>query len=274
MVSEAFRSIDMLLAEIHGKTLQLLLDSEDYLTSTVFGHLRYLPPSLFWEKFLVRAFNSPLQGQPESLASDAAGSGCSISRYSNLRIQFWPSHPEYGEPDMLICLSGDNLRPLVILVEAKLWAEKSDSASGDQLVRYLSILDDLSRLNLLLPLNALRVMLYLTPRESIREVMESIGRSPEPSYAGQLIFRVQWQDIIVAATESIGDAHGQSRTILEDVIAFLKRRNLEYFSGYAKLAELLVLQRLNGAFLRSPNLFTTIALPENFVIEKGVWTGD
>ena len=35
----------MLLAEIHGKTLAEGRNGEDYLTSAVFGHLRYVPSS-------------------------------------------------------------------------------------------------------------------------------------------------------------------------------------------------------------------------------------
>lgn len=34
----------MLLAEIHCKIVREALDNEDYITSAVFGHLRYIPP--------------------------------------------------------------------------------------------------------------------------------------------------------------------------------------------------------------------------------------
>jgi hypothetical protein len=42
----------MLIAELHGKGIAEAQDNEDCLTSCVFGHLRYLPPSVFWEQFL------------------------------------------------------------------------------------------------------------------------------------------------------------------------------------------------------------------------------
>jgi hypothetical protein len=42
----------MLMAEIRGHGRPETQDDEDYLTSSVFGHLRYIPPSVFWEDFL------------------------------------------------------------------------------------------------------------------------------------------------------------------------------------------------------------------------------
>lgn len=42
----------MLLVEIRGHALNAAIGDEDYLTSVVFGHLRYVPPSVFWEDFL------------------------------------------------------------------------------------------------------------------------------------------------------------------------------------------------------------------------------
>jgi hypothetical protein len=49
----------VLLAEIHGKTLEVARDNEDYLTSAVFGHLRYVAPGLFWDELLKRAKGLP-----------------------------------------------------------------------------------------------------------------------------------------------------------------------------------------------------------------------
>ncbi len=49
----------MLLAEIHGKHLADARDDEDYLTSSVFGHLRYIPPGSFWNSVAFRVGSSP-----------------------------------------------------------------------------------------------------------------------------------------------------------------------------------------------------------------------
>ena len=57
----------MLLAEIHGKSEVSVRDHEDYLTSTVFGHLRYVRPGPFWTGLFSRAITLPIRGVGESL---------------------------------------------------------------------------------------------------------------------------------------------------------------------------------------------------------------
>ena len=49
----------MLLAEILGKRLEATRNSEDYLTSAVFGHLRYIEPGLFWDTLFAKAGGIP-----------------------------------------------------------------------------------------------------------------------------------------------------------------------------------------------------------------------
>ena len=45
----------MLLAEIRGHAAPEIAGNEDYLTSTVFGHLRYVSMAPFWEAFFSRS---------------------------------------------------------------------------------------------------------------------------------------------------------------------------------------------------------------------------
>jgi len=49
----------MLVAEAHGKVCEAAQGHEDSLTSAVFGHLRYVRPGRFWEKFLGAAKGMP-----------------------------------------------------------------------------------------------------------------------------------------------------------------------------------------------------------------------
>jgi hypothetical protein len=49
----------MLVAEVHGKRVAEAQDAEDYLTSAVFGHLRYIPPSVFWPDLFALATGLP-----------------------------------------------------------------------------------------------------------------------------------------------------------------------------------------------------------------------
>jgi hypothetical protein len=100
----------MLMAEIHGHLRPETQDDEDYLTSAVFGHLRYIPPFVFWEEFLSCARSLPGCYGEKTLASVAADAGCRITNYSWLDLVFWPDHPSLGTPDLLLCFSGPQLR--------------------------------------------------------------------------------------------------------------------------------------------------------------------
>src|SRR4051812_34678133 len=133
----------MLVAEIHGKYMSDARLDEDYLTSSVFGHLRYVPPGPFWLALLGRAVSLPVER--ECMTADRyirRSVGRQISSYSKLEAYFWPRHP-LGEPDLVLCFRAVDASPVVVLIEAKLEAAKSSRGEQDQLARYLRILDKL-----------------------------------------------------------------------------------------------------------------------------------
>src|SRR5688572_12466244 len=116
----------MLIAEIHGKILPEAQNHEDYLTSAVFGHLRYLAPSVFWDELFSLAKGMPDKtGQERTIRQTLTEAGAACCRYEVLQTFFWASHQALGEPDLLLVFSGGHTPPLVVLVEAKLWSGKS-----------------------------------------------------------------------------------------------------------------------------------------------------
>ena len=263
----------MLLAEIHGKVYEPVRNVEDMLTSEVFGHLRYVSPRVFWERLFSFSLNVSLDGPPQSLASVCAAQGCRVSSYSDLRIFFWPSYRGEDEPDLLLCFSGGSQRPLLLLIEAKLWSGKSNSRKGDQLVRYLSALADPSGFNISLPKDAFCAVVYLTPHDSAEEIIESVNCSANPVASARSLFRCQWQDIILAAQETMSEeCTSQVRTILHDIIAFLRCRNLEYFRGFTAVENLPFLSRRDAQFLNISSHFAELEVPPDFATEKADWT--
>jgi hypothetical protein len=241
----------MLLAEIHGKALEAARDCEDYLTSAVFGHLRYVPPGAFWSSLFAAARDVPGPGHIETSLLDAlAASGTDPARYERLEARFWRSHPTLGEPDLLLLFSGGPQPPLALLVEAKLWSGKSGTEQWDQLVRYLGVLDDLEAVGVSLPAGAGRYLVYLTPRESLAEVEDSLAWSNAPERDRARLFRLRWQDVLVAAGRSSADATEPARTILADVAAFLGRLGLEYFEGFNRVGGLPMLAEGDGSIFR------------------------
>jgi hypothetical protein len=223
----------MLIAEIHGKGMPEARNHEDYLTSAVFGHLRYLQPNIFWEDLFRQAKGLPNEnGLEKSLTEVLAETGNPISRYKTLQIHFWANHPFWGEPDLLLHFSDGTAPPLVVLIEAKLWSGKSGTGERDQLVHYLRILDDLPALRPSLPRQAHRFLVYLTPRDSLDELEDSVGGSGDQERNRCRVFRLRWQDIVQLAKRQAASSEEPARTILADVTKFLRRRALVYFDSF------------------------------------------
>lgn len=279
----------MLLAEIHGKSLEAARDSEDYLTSAVFGHLRYVPPSIYWADLFARARGLPDgSGRQVALSNYLDASKVSVSRYDSLAVHFWSCHREWGEPDLLLYFGGGNQRPLVVLIEVKLWSGKSGEGEHDQLARYVRILKDLPALRLGLPADALRALVYLTPRDSLSEVEASVEHLPSPQDDRLGLFMLQWQDVQVVASRSSLRVDDPGRMILGDVARFLRRLDLDYFRGFDRLAGLPWLTESDGAFYvtasavggakvsKSPGEapfqgFTRLAVLDMILTKKGRW---
>jgi len=88
----------MFAAELHGKLPSRVRETEDLLTSHVFGLLKYADRRLFLRRFL-----------------DEIGCTVSPAQAEDAGIRFWQSFPDGTEPDVII-----EAGPWYIVVEAKL----------------------------------------------------------------------------------------------------------------------------------------------------------
>jgi hypothetical protein len=221
----------MLLAEIHGKYLADAQGLEDYLTSSVFGHLRYVPPGSFWKGFLRRCRSLPHEGVELTFydyLQQLTGSG--IESYESLRAVFWPTHPK-GQPDLLLVFTGLGLRSVVVCVEAKLSSGKSGVEERDQLARYLQACDSLAYMQPHVPADAVSVVVYLTTHDSRGELLDSLSVYGETTSVRSRLYRLEWQDVLSAVEESQSTEEGFPLQILRDVASFLTVRDLTHFSG-------------------------------------------
>lgn len=148
----------MLVAEIRGKTVPELEGIEDLITSSVFGHLRLVPPSAFWTDMFSRA--KTVEGQSQTLTGNLQDKGFFVDQYERLDVIFWPNFDIYGEPDLLLTFSGGPQEPLLVLIEVKLNAGKSSRGEQDQLARYLRLLDDADCVPVLPSRPELRVLIF------------------------------------------------------------------------------------------------------------------
>ena len=275
----------MLIAEIHGKVVPETQGDEDQLTSAVFGHLRYISPGRFWAAFFGQAMSLGINGQCLSVAQVAAENGRSIESFETIEIHFWPNYRGLGRPDMAICFTGRNQKPLLVLVEVKLYSPIGGIGEHNQLVRYLKIMDDIRRLQAPIPDEALALVVYLTRKEAISDVQDSLaiyGDSPENR---RRLFRLQWQDVYQVIGDILRDWNSHSpcespmvRRILIDVGEFLRRRGLSYFNGFRPIADLDSIRYVHGSFFEPEAIFQGFRLvagmPDVRVVRGGWCNGN
>jgi hypothetical protein len=168
-----------------------------------------------------------------------------------------------------------------VIVEAKLYSGKSGTGEDDQLVRYLRLLAHLEDMDLGAAKRDIRFLVYLTPRDSTREIKESldfIRAENDPQNFQNRIFSLQWQDILETAQRVAGSAEDPTKMILTDVAKFLKQRKLEYFVGFDLAGNLDGIEGIDGAFygskLSGGSVFTGMARFQSlswFAISSGEW---
>ena len=250
----------MLIAEIHGLHVPEARNSEDYLTSAVFGHLRYVKPGPFWEALVELAICQPIGPKPvtagERIRLEA---GCALGAFTSLQAIFWPEH-ERGIPDLVLHFSGNQTRSVVVLIEAKLNAGKSGYGEYDQLARYLHILDSLGELRPPLPSDAIALIVYLTAIDSRSDVLGSLAEYGDTPESRKRLYQLQWQDLIRAIDRTQAPSETEV-LILRDVRAFLHKRGLEYFSGMDAATDLPTALAADGDFLIEESLFDIGSIP-------------
>lgn len=260
----------MLVAEIHGKYIREARNFEDYLTSAVFGHLRYIKPSSFWDALFDIAVSQPIGSNVMSVSERVRQeTGYPLSTFANLNAIFWPEHKE-GIPDLILHFSGNHARSVVILIEAKLSATKSTIGEHDQLARYLRILDSIEGLRPPLSANSLRLAIYLTATDSRTEIIDSLHQYGDTEHARQRLFHLQWQDLI-RAIDLTTPASELDAIILNDVRRFLRARDLEYFSGMESAATIPSAHEADGDFLEDELLFELDSIPTGLDIIDERW---
>ena len=199
----------MLLAEIHGKSVAEARDAEDYLTSAVFGHLRYIPPAVFWPELFAAAL--AVDKRPLSQFLPAGG--------THLNVQFWPRTECGDEPDLILTLTYPDGTTAELVIEVKLWSGKSGTDERDQLIRYLRGVPN-------------AVLIYLTPGNPMAEIADSLGTTIARPGDAHRLFGLRWQSLQDIARQSAATAPPPYDRILSDVAEFLACMGLSGFDGW------------------------------------------
>jgi len=210
----------MLAAQLHGKLTREEENLEDLLTSNVFGTFKYLAPELGLIPFFQQARD--LDGNP--INSD-------LSQLSGVEYLFWHFLQEEdcypAEPDLLIVLDHLDGRKTVILVEAKLYSDKS-SVAGDSPKPYDQLAREYDNLERWANKRGIteKFLIYCTadvipPWDAIRQSIEEFR-----SKRGQdcNIYWLTWRIL----PKLIGDSEN---LILQDLVRVLRRQSLFFYEG-------------------------------------------
>jgi hypothetical protein len=228
------------LAELHGK-LTAYEQSEDLLTSDVFGTFKYVEPQNGLLPFLQRAKN--ILGDSFPLPTNV----------HNVEYLFWPKTTGYRrESDVLCILTSSDGTVISVMVECKYTSPKSNSLSstldshGDQLAEQFV---DLMQSKLDLNTESLRKVMssqnkyvfYVTahyglPRKEIQESID-ILLNMRIHHPESHIYWVSWRDvhhIVDKLIEQGGLAH-ETEAILCDLRMLLNRKGLTPFHGFGRI---------------------------------------
>lgn len=229
----------MFFAELHGKLgagdEKATERSEDLLTSTVLGTLRYLPVAEGIGSLFARSREVTLSSNrvPVVMRGVPWLDERTIARYE---VEFWPRLGAHGEVDAIIRLfDRDDKLTHILLIEAKYRSPKSrrgpddDEAEAagdvatdpDQLVDYW-----LGGQKLRGASSATVALVYLTAHGSppMRELGESLRRCPTMRLAW-----LSWRDAYAIARAA---QYASSALPARDLAAYLAHKGLSYFDGF------------------------------------------
>jgi hypothetical protein len=252
----------MLQAELAGHGVREVVSSEDYLTSAVFGLLKYVRPNIFWPDFVGRATRVHHDGMRVSLKDDLH---IDFSNCDHASVFFWQAYAE-SIPDLTIRFVGKE--QMILLIEVKLESDKGSAGDPDldQLARYARLAQRFT------DEGTKAAVAYLTVGDPMPDIEESIAQL-KGSQAAERIYGIQWGDVhdaaLVASKTAL--ANETECELLGDVAAFLRRRNLNHFSGWRLIPNLPLIKPLGAQFAENEWPFELVALPEFFEIKRGGW---
>jgi hypothetical protein len=194
------------------------LTSEDVLTSTVFGNLRYFSNQNLLISFLNKAI-------------DSDGRKLEINDGNFFNFNFWEKYNlnnnrKYNEPDLY--LNNDNYDIIIeckyysFLREETIISKENSTEYSNQLIRYSKIIEK-SEKN--------KIVIYLTndvemPIKIMRDSLKKINKNIKLYWLSwRILYRVMYKFVNYSFN------HGEQQ-LFNDLFLFLKKRNLTVFCGF------------------------------------------
>lgn len=205
--------------ELRGKIPQnsSFIYSEDVLTSTIFGNLRYLSSNSVLISFLSKAIN--LQNKNYS---------CNLS--DSINFHFWNKYSrknssQINEPDLL--LEDDQN---VLIIECKYHSLLDENYSEqeidytNQLLRYSSIINEYY------PRKKNKAIIFLTlDNYDYETCLKKTSSKLSPDIS---LYWLHWEALYpILENYSQSELSRNEKLLVDDLILFMERRNFDYFKG-------------------------------------------
>lgn len=226
-------------AELKHK-LPELKAREDYLTSCIFGVLKYLPPNEALFPFLNSSFNYRLNVHLENYLELQ---NRELTSFDKVRFHFWPRSSIYGEPDLIITLQGPT-GSFLISIEIKYFSQKHGEEEEDQLRRYyvaLTTAEGRRTFNQ----EAVRgfsgellAFIYVTQFEAESEIEETLRilKTEGVRDAETKFFHLRWQEISrVIDRVLLKEQDYYKKRIYSDIKDLIIFKNLLPFTRFSEL---------------------------------------
>ncbi|MBU9711605.1 hypothetical protein [Evansella tamaricis] len=231
----------MIQAQLMGKVSSSVQNSEDVLTSTIFGLLRYLPDN----ELLIEIFNSARNLEKQTLQ---------IKRDELIEVDyyFWPKLAN-SEPDLILTLKYQTGEVHLICIEAKYFSGKSSiedetvdveertNAQRDQIGREIEdILNESTCLTLGLiceDRSVKRSMIYLTfesyiPYEDLESSLEAVAQRPTVKFKNEDLYWLSWRHFQPVVSKFISK---YNNLVITDLNDFLVKKNMVAYQGFDNL---------------------------------------
>ena len=205
----------MIQAELHGK-LSEIKNSEDVLTSNIFGLLKYLPNDILLN---ILDHAKTLSGKKIEL---------DLKSYIPEFI-FWENIKGYGEPDLIIKFRNKVGHELILCIEIKYYSSKSGDGDNDQLKRYFEALSISSKEK-----SSFLGVVYLTKYPSRKELEDSLYyiKQKELDDAEEKLFQLRWFEITKSLENYNGVLNRHEDLIVKDLIEYLNYKNFVEFTDF------------------------------------------
>jgi hypothetical protein len=195
------------------------LYSEDVLTGTIFGNLRYFSSQQLLKSFLEESVN--LQNEYFTISTDTTFDLIFWEKYRSKKAQ------NYNEPDVILLN-----KEYVIIIECKYFSildEEEESENNDytyknQLIRYATIIDEYYKET------KNKIIIFLTnerikPVDILNNTISRINRNIR-------LYWLSWDKLYKCMLNFDQKLSHNEKLLFSDLYEFIKRRGLIIFNGF------------------------------------------